>query len=509
MQRHLPNVSLLMRSLSALACICVLAGHVKSQCTVKTISKLQQVTSLGGVIDSKGYFTGLLRWLPADYNSNTTTKYPMIVSFAGLDAMGTGAPVSQEGGLCKIVSESGTSLASKIESGEISNNISGQTPYIYIIPQFRNYVGTPIDSLRHADEVEALLDYLVANYRVDITRIYLTGSSAGANIAMDYVASSLVRSQRIAGMALSSLCYRYAFVKNNNGFDVIADSQLPTWFVQCSIDNTCAYTEGSTNYPGVQIADDWVNGITAAGAAITPLYNRLVAGPPGGGTINYCHEYFPHDTWRTLYAPTYANAAGKNLYAWLYSYTRPDATLPVRMKDFSARLQNGRVYLHWTTLAETNNKSFTIERAGSNGQFSAIANVAGKGDADVTNAYEFVDEQPLVNLSYYRLVQTDIDGKKTAFEIKKIMNKGSLKQLLVVAPNPFTTELSAYLTLDKTQKITAVVTDLNGKQLSTVSAVYNEGTSEITIPATKLARGIYLLKVTGEGFSQTQKVVKQ
>ena len=44
------------------------------------------------------------------------------------------------------------------------------------------------------------------------------------------------------------------------------------------------------------------------------------------------------------------------------------------------------------------------------------------------------------------------------------MNKGSLKQLLVVAPNPFTTELSAFITLDRSKKVTT--TDRpNGKQL--------------------------------------------
>lgn len=508
MQRHLPNVSLLLKSLSALISICILTCEIQAQCT---ITKLQQVPNLGGVIDNKGYFTGLLRWLPADYSSNTTTKYPLIVGFAGLSSAGNGASVSNAGGLCNIITESGTSLVSKIESGEISNTISGQTPYIYIIPQYRNYVGLPIDSLHHADEVDALLDYLVQNYRVDVTRIYLVGTSSGANIAIDYVASSLARAQRVAGMALGSLCYRYSFVKNNNGFSVLANSKLPTWFVQCSLDNTCAYNDGSVDQPGVTIPDDWVNGINAAGTTVAPLYNRLPAAPQGNSGLNYCFpaDYGYHDTWRTLYATSFSNPAGKNLYTWLYSFSRVDATLPVRMKNFTARLQDGKVYLRWVTLAETNNKVFTIEKAGSNNQFTTLATVPGKGDATVENVYEYTDNNPLANLSYYRLVQTDVDGKKTFYDIKKIMNKGSLKQLLVVAPNPFTTELSAFITLDRSQKVTTVLTDLNGKQLSVVSAMYNEGTTEINVPSASLSRGVYFLKVTGDGFSHTQKVIKQ
>ncbi|MDF2186886.1 T9SS type A sorting domain-containing protein [Paraflavitalea sp. CAU 1676] len=471
----------------------LLTSQSWSQCI---LTRLEKVTLPAGQSVGNGFIKGLLRWLPPDYNSNPSKKYATIIYFHGREARGQGTAND----LCKIISDATYSLPGRIESNSfVTSATSGGETYNYLVlmPQSVEYETPPY----YADEVEAFIDYAMANYRIDPTRLYLTGMSSGANLVLDYVSSSAARAQRIAAASMSSLCWALSF--NPSGPANIATAALPTWFVNCSLDNPC-----TVNNP-----DDWVNAITSQPGAVAPRYSRLGSEPsplPWPWTdsmqLRYCRP-FPHDTWSALYSPLFYTPTTTNLANWFIQFSR--SALPVRLKGFGARLNEGKVFLQWTTLAEAGNESFTVERAGPDGVYKPIAQIAGGKGEGPEKQYQLIDDHPLPQLSYYRLAQTDIDGRKTYLSIKTVMNRQDTRQILLLGANPFRGRLSAYVNTDKAQKVTVELADMNGRKLLANTNLYASGVTEVNLPTDNLPAGIYFLKVRGDNKSETYRVVKQ
>jgi len=461
--------------------------NTQAQCGPFSSMKQQRISGIN--VGAGGYFSGLLQWLPSDYNTNLTKRYPVIVYFGGQGASGDGSQT----GLCTLITDQQSSLPWKIENGEIRNSftVNGTTySYIFIEAQFTSYVG---GQEHQAANVDALLNYVASHYRIDSSRIYLTGMSAGSNLVIDYVSSSLAHANRIAAASVASLCYDTTFMPA--GPVTIAQASLPVWFVHCVLDSPCI----------VDIPDHWVNKINTFNPNPAPVYSRLPASPPTD--LAHCHFFFFHDTWRSLYDTAFTAAAGKNMYQYNLQFDR-SAILPVALKSFTARLSDGKVYLRWVTGDEQSNTAFTLLRASGNQQYTALATFKGTNRAG-ENIYEYTDDKPLPDLSYYRILETGPDGRQQYFPARKILAKTSFGKLAIVSPNPFYSELSAFLTLNKAQKVTVTLTDLNGKILVTMNGPYAEGTTEISIPAASLSRGIYFLKIAGENKSEIHKIIKQ
>ena len=88
-----------------------------------------------------------------------------------------------------------------------------------------------------------------------------------------------------------------------------------------------------------------------------------------------------------------------------------DVWLPVELTEFTAERAGSTVALNWTTLTETNNDYFVTQRSGNGVQFESLAEILGAGTTVVPQYYNYVDENPLTGISYYRLKQTDFNGK--------------------------------------------------------------------------------------------------
>lgn len=56
----------------------------------------------------------------------------------------------------------------------------------------------------------------------------------------------------------------------------------------------------------------------------------------------------------------------------------PFSTLPVKLLFFQSKVVTGKVQLDWATSMEENFDYFTLERAGEDGNFEAIAKIEGK-----------------------------------------------------------------------------------------------------------------------------------
>ena len=94
-----------------------------------------------------------------------------------------------------------------------------------------------------------------------------------------------------------------------------------------------------------------------------------------------------------------------------------DIPLPIILEDFYGYVNNNKeVVLNWSTFSETNNDYYTLEKSIDGNNYNYIGKVSGSGNSNIIRTYKFIDSEN--NSSYYyRLKQTDYDGKSSYCKI--------------------------------------------------------------------------------------------
>jgi hypothetical protein len=95
-----------------------------------------------------------------------------------------------------------------------------------------------------------------------------------------------------------------------------------------------------------------------------------------------------------------------------------NAALPVEWIAFSAQQQNGHCLLRWSTAGEQNTKDFIIQRSSDGNRWDTIGTVAARGNSNSVVNYSYTDITPAPGTSYYRILQTDRDGRASFSETR-------------------------------------------------------------------------------------------
>ena len=93
--------------------------------------------------------------------------------------------------------------------------------------------------------------------------------------------------------------------------------------------------------------------------------------------------------------------------------------LPIELVSFSGEKKDNRNILNWTTASEINNAYFTIEKSYNGIDFEWVGTQEGSSPSTQIRNYSLTDYNILETLNYYRLKQTDFDGK---FEYSKTIS---------------------------------------------------------------------------------------
>ncbi|MFM7216742.1 MAG: T9SS type A sorting domain-containing protein [Bacteroidota bacterium] len=182
--------------------------------------------------------------------------------------------------------------------------------------------------------------------------------------------------------------------------------------------------------------------------------------------------------------------------------------LPVELLRFSAKPYGDDVLVDWVTATETNNDHFDIERSDDGIHFNDIGTVAGAGTSSMEHRYEWIDQQPLTGISYYRLRQTDYDGKFSHSEIVAVDRTRTKGKSLLVAPNPARSETTVFIDADIPGTLTLRVTDSRGA-LVYQSTVLPASQNRIPIDLSGLSNGIYTVSIDGNYVNDRLRLVKE
>jgi len=137
---------------------------------------------------------------------------------------------------------------------------------------------------------------------------------------------------------------------------------------------------------------------------------------------------------------TDGNTAVQNLTSWTGKPpTPPDGqqVMPVEFIWVGAAINTNAVVVFWKTASETNNDYFTIEKSMDAINFEMVSTTGGAGNSNILLNYSAKDNEPFSGVSYYRLKQTDFDGKFTYSNLVKVDFENT--QGVTIYPNPFST----------------------------------------------------------------------
>jgi trimeric autotransporter adhesin len=172
--------------------------------------------------------------------------------------------------------------------------------------------------------------------------------------------------------------------------------------------------------------------------------------------------------------------------------------LPVTLLDFNGKREGGVNLLSWRTATETNNAGFLVERSADGINFSSIGSVTSKaneGNSVVTLNYAFTDAKPFSGNNYYRLKQSDKDGKSTFSSV--ILLKGEKVNVLSasVYPNPAERYLDLLINAPVNERVTISVITADGKLMFEKYMNVVEGVNKTTLNIDNLSAGTYTVSV--------------
>jgi hypothetical protein len=176
---------------------------------------------------------------------------------------------------------------------------------------------------------------------------------------------------------------------------------------------------------------------------------------------------------------------------WTKNYNNP---LPVALLEFSVACQNGLASIQWSTASETNNDFFSIEKSPDMETWETVNVVPGAGNSNSVINYSIMDPQVFSGTSYYRLKQTDFDGKFTYTDIRSLDcgNAGLVSTSLY--PNPAEEFINIQILAPFAQKVIMHVYDIFGQNVfSKEINVDNQFTYRLDLG--NLAAGTYTIAV--------------
>jgi hypothetical protein len=189
--------------------------------------------------------------------------------------------------------------------------------------------------------------------------------------------------------------------------------------------------------------------------------------------------------------------------------------LPIQLLDFTAQLvDKTKVQLNWKTATEVNNDFFTIERSKNGATFEDIGHVKGASNSSAEKAYSLVDDSPYEGNSYYRLKQTDHDGKSETFDMVVVYYETQPGGgcILKVFPNPCIGQCTVALTdcihADDPEINVELIDAAGNKVYSKIPYRDDKGSFNFQIDTeNNLKPGVYIVRGINKKESYSQKML--
>jgi len=216
----------------------------------------------------------------------------------------------------------------------------------------------------------------------------------------------------------------------------------------------------------------------------------VLSGDNGGSKLDVCGD----EVFRGGGAPLNGPASfGRN-------------PLPIELINFNSTIITTGIALNWQTATETNNDFFTIEKSVDGIRYETVKTIDGAGNSSSVLSYSTIDSKPTEGIAYYRLKQTDFDGKYAhssviAVEYKKTFSANDIS----IYPNPCSicNINVANSAANDIENMMIEIYDVTGKKVFSETIDKNQFGSFSFNAKEHLNNGVYFLKI------EQQDIVKK
>jgi hypothetical protein len=183
--------------------------------------------------------------------------------------------------------------------------------------------------------------------------------------------------------------------------------------------------------------------------------------------------------------------------------------LPVEFLSVKATKSTGGNRITWSTATEKNVTNFRIERsADGQSNWTTIALAKAAGNSTTVQNYAADDNTPLSNISYYRIVAVDQDGKLTHSKVVSVLDNKASFGILKVYPNPTDERVNLDIAVPNATTLTIEVIDILGRVVKQQAVQAAEGTLSYPLSIFSLGSGTYTVKVQAGAAVAVTRVVK-
>jgi len=429
-------------------------------------AQVQTARYISMIANSNGYY----EYLPTGYSTpGNQATYPLLIFLHGLGELGNGSAAQ----LPRVLFNGPPKI---INQGNFPSSftVNGQTfSFIVISPQFIDWP-TPND-------INNIINYVSQNYRVNINRIYLTGLSMGGGATWEYAGDNSVYANRLA--ALLPVCGA-SWPESSRAFTMAA-ANLPVW---------ATHNNGDQTVP-VSYTNDYITHYQNAPVTSSIAPKKTIFNVNG------------HDAWTTTYNPSWRENGTLNVYEWLLTHQRTNIILPVELLEYSiVKSTSTSVFINWRTSQEQNNNYFTVERSTNGQDFTSIAQVQGT-NIFTGSSYNYEDIGLTSGTFFYRLSQTDLNGRRTYYDTKKITIEDN-ESTVNLYPNPASEFITIEINTPATGNFIVTIFQNDGRQVKQIQ--FNKSTdlfrTQITLAG--IPSGYNTVEITGKDFKKNIAFIK-
>jgi len=174
--------------------------------------------------------------------------------------------------------------------------------------------------------------------------------------------------------------------------------------------------------------------------------------------------------------------------------------LPIELLSFDAEYNEDleTVDINWVTMTETNNDYFTIERSYNGIDFEPVVIIKGAGNSNSQLYYEYSDIKEIDQLTYYRLRQTDFDGKTTVSDPVAVQTNSNSSAPEIAGIYAQNGDLTMNIYIPEFQNIAIEIIDITGRTIIYDNMSLDAGSHVINYSTADLKGNMVFVRILNE-----------
>ncbi|HET6227074.1 MAG TPA: T9SS type A sorting domain-containing protein [Bacteroidia bacterium] len=189
-----------------------------------------------------------------------------------------------------------------------------------------------------------------------------------------------------------------------------------------------------------------------------------------------------------------------------YVIVSTSAVLPVELLNFGYNCDTKGILFNWCTASETNSDHFTLSYSPDAVNFRPLTTIPAQGNSTKKNCYQYLLDNKELNNYFFRLSQTDHDGKTEFFDII-YADDCVIENDVINVYNTSSNELDITINAIKDNTYALHICNSIGQSLRTENLQVTTGNNTLQYNIVGLPPGIYFIQLINKEKSFTKKIL--